>query len=269
MNALIDRCRICGFEGKLSFEHVPPKAAFNCYPILKIKLEELLWPQFGKIGKDEKKAGFGVYTLCEKCNNNTGSWYGSHYVKFVKQAMEVLDNTKREIQKEQRISASFRFKPLPVFKQIITMFFSLNDPGFRDRYPYLVDFVLDKHKRGLPGNIRLFASYTVGPLYRLSGEQGCRIYDTRKRCFSIQSELCYSPFGFLLKTDGSDPDPDMFEITRFADYDYNSELSDTLPLPVYPVYTPYAGDFSSWEELQKRAFRNLFSYPATFFNPNR
>ncbi|ACD82253.1 hypothetical protein [Candidatus Methylacidiphilum infernorum] len=266
MNAPIGRCRICGKERKLSFEHVPPKSAFNCDPILKIKLEELLRTQFGKIGKDEKKDGFGVYTLCEKCNNNTGSWYGSHYVKFVKQAMEVLDNTKGKIQWGQRIPASFRFKPLPVFKQIITMFFSLNDPGFRDRHDYLVKFVLARNKRGLPDNIRLFASYTVGPLYRLSGEQGCIIYDTRKRCFSIQSELCYPPFGFLLKTDGSIPDPEypMFEITRFADYDYNIELSDILRLPVYPVYTPYAGDFSSWEELQKRAFRNLFSYPATF-----
>ncbi|QSR86144.1 hypothetical protein EM20IM_06435 [Candidatus Methylacidiphilum infernorum] len=266
MNAPIGRCRICGNEGKLSFEHVPPKKAFNRYPILEIKLEEWFWPQFGKIGKDEKKAGFGVYTLCEKCNNKTGSWYGSHYVKFVKQAMEVLDNTKGKIQNEQRISSPFQFKPLPVFKQIITMFFSLNDPGFRDRHPYLVDFVLARNKRGLPDNIRLFAFYTVGPLYRLSGEQGCIIYDTRKRCFSIQSELCYPPFGFLLKTDGSDPDPEypIFEITRFKDYDYNKELSDTLPLPVYQVYTPYSGDFSLWEELQKRAFRNLFSYPATF-----
>ena len=79
------RCRLCGNEGRLSFEHVPPRAAFNDRPILLYKFDEIL-----DLGPDDtppeggtvQQKGAGAYTLCERCNNNTGSWYGKHFVSW-------------------------------------------------------------------------------------------------------------------------------------------------------------------------------------------
>lgn len=62
-------CRLCGVEGRLSFEHVPPRAAFNDRPILLYKFDEIL-----NLGPDKtpstggtiQQKGAGAYTLCER-----------------------------------------------------------------------------------------------------------------------------------------------------------------------------------------------------------
>jgi hypothetical protein len=79
------KCHICGYEGKLSFEHVPPEKAFNDSAALLMDLEQ--WDKFQTSGKKRgtyQQRGFGAYTLCEKCNSNTGAWYASEYVEWVK-----------------------------------------------------------------------------------------------------------------------------------------------------------------------------------------
>lgn len=68
------KCYICGRIGKLSFEHIPPRKAFNERPVIKAQFEELVG-----LGPDEpitgqiQQRGRGEYTLCPRCNNNTGS----------------------------------------------------------------------------------------------------------------------------------------------------------------------------------------------------
>src|SRR5580693_1774474 len=87
------RCCICGTEGKLSFEHVPPRKAFNDQPLLFADKERLRsggHPDEYDTGGKEHQKGSGTYTLCEKCNNDTGGWYGRAYVDFAKQGMEYL-----------------------------------------------------------------------------------------------------------------------------------------------------------------------------------
>lgn len=65
----IGPCCICGIEGKLSFEHVPPKSAFNDHPVLVASLKELIGNWDGEIASIKGKVhqlGGGGYTLCEK-----------------------------------------------------------------------------------------------------------------------------------------------------------------------------------------------------------
>jgi hypothetical protein len=42
VNSNFDICHICGTYGKLSFEHVPPRAAFNDRRILHVAFEEII-----------------------------------------------------------------------------------------------------------------------------------------------------------------------------------------------------------------------------------
>ena len=65
-------CRICGFHGKMTEEHIPPKGAFNDKRIY------VGQPANGlPFGPDEMvdrrvvQGGFKLYTLCERCNNDT------------------------------------------------------------------------------------------------------------------------------------------------------------------------------------------------------
>lgn len=47
--------------------------------------------------------GAGDYTLCHKCNNNTGAWYGAAFVAFAYQAMAILKYTKGRPSKKKFI----------------------------------------------------------------------------------------------------------------------------------------------------------------------
>jgi len=81
-------CCICGQTGELSFEHVPPKAAYN-----KITVIEYEWEQHVQNRKSKgrsRQGGAGAYTLCEQCNNNTGPWYGDEYVKWARSCHDIM-----------------------------------------------------------------------------------------------------------------------------------------------------------------------------------
>ena len=41
-NKVYGKCRICGKEGKLTFEHIPPRATFNKQSARVVKLMDLI-----------------------------------------------------------------------------------------------------------------------------------------------------------------------------------------------------------------------------------
>jgi hypothetical protein len=152
----IGPCCICGAEGKLSFEHVPPRSAFNDHPILVANIEELIGNWDGVISSMKGKIhqlGAGSYTLCEKCNTRTGAWYGPAFAEWAYQAFRLLNFTRGA----PTLYHQFRIFPLRVIKQIVCMFFSTNGPGFRAVYPDLVKFVLNREDRCLRPEIRVYA----------------------------------------------------------------------------------------------------------------
>ena len=119
-------CRICGVFGRLSWEHVPPEAAYNDYQVVRASQEQMTKPELwdGRRGEIQQR-GSGNYTLCEPCNNKTGSWYGSEYVSWAKRGLERLQRIPPE--EDRPFFVPFRGRPLRFLKQVITMFFSVNN----------------------------------------------------------------------------------------------------------------------------------------------
>lgn len=57
-------CLICGTYGKLSFEHVPPKSAFNNREVVKVGLDKAITVgPYDKIKGRIEQRGAGDYTL--------------------------------------------------------------------------------------------------------------------------------------------------------------------------------------------------------------
>ena len=93
MKKKIGKCALCDKECELTFEHIPPRVAFNSTPAKPISEKELFdnkldngeervpWDIEGLHYQNQQK-GMGMFSLCEDCNNNTGSWYGDSYVTF-------------------------------------------------------------------------------------------------------------------------------------------------------------------------------------------
>jgi hypothetical protein len=251
-------CSICGNYGRLSFEHVPPRKAFNDQPILLANVEHLRsggHPDDYERGGREQQKGAGAHTLCHRCNNNTGSWYGPAYVNFSKKGMEYI----RAARSVGRFHLSLKIYPLQVIKQVICMFMSINGPKFQSVQTELVRFVLNKEVKHLPSHTRLFAFYSIGDRSRSAGVSGM-MQGAGTQAFTgfVFSEITFSPFGFVLSFNSMPPDNRLTDITHFADeFSYNEERVVWIRLPVLPIYTFYPGDYRNRETVLKDGEKSL------------
>ena len=251
-------CKICGYSGQLSFEHVPPNKAFNhqrhYYQIEFDKLIEIeddfLDLSMGQIyekGHSKKKqGGIGFYSLCEKCNNDTGSWYGHAFVSWAWQGMSILQKANG---RPSLYYPTF-FYPLRTIKQIVTMFFSVNPDVFREAEPELVKFVKNKESRFLSKKYRLFCYYNIQGNKRYIGYSVLAQIDSGK--MNRMSEITFPPFGFVLTIDSEPPDDRLTEITHFANYSYNDWTDHYQKFSTLPTYLPnLPGDYRTREEIKK------------------
>lgn len=242
-------CRICRAVTQLSFEHVPPRAAFNDRPLLLAHIKQVIRGSANLdslSGKIHQK-GAGRYTLCERCNNLTGHWYGAAYVDWAYQGMQIVLGTKGT----PTLIYNFHVFPLRVLKQIICMFFSANAPGFRNGHTDLVKFALDRDTRRLPPSFRVYAFYSLAPRSRTAGVTGLlRGLGTGSSKTFVFSEVTYPPFGFVMTLDSPTPDARLCDITEFSYFAYNDWRTLSMNLPVMPIYTFYPGDYRSREQVQ-------------------
>lgn len=245
-------CHLCGDFEPLSYEHVPPEAAFNNRPVVAHLIDEVLekgsWQESkGKI----LQRGAGAYTLCNRCNPKTGAWYGRWFVEWVYQGMNILWATTQS----PTLYYTFHIFPLRVLKQIICMFFSANGPEFRKVHPDLERFVLDKERRYLPSGVKFYAFYSVGKFARQAGVMHrFDLYHSSKS--TTFSEITYPPFGYVMSFDNP-PHPGLQDLTHFARYNYNTFRSISLRIPALPVISYFPGDYRSQKEIDRDFRENI------------
>lgn len=242
----IGKCHICGRIGPLSFEHVPPRKAFNVGPVIVTKFREFidLGPNETIKGTIQQK-GMGKYTLCTQCNNDTGSWYGIDFVNWCYQGFEIL----RQSEGKASLIYLYYLFPLRILKQIITMFFSINSAQFCDAHPELVKFVLDKDKKCLSQQYRFFVHYNISRRFMNIG-LGARV-DTKTRNICVFSAMNYFPYGYVMTFDSSPPDTRLVEITHFSTYSYNEFKIMEIKLPVLATNSKFPLDYRTKEQIIK------------------
>ncbi len=241
----IGTCHICGIEAKLTKEHVPPKGAFNKNDFYISKVNPLLEKKnetnFNKLvefdfaNSIKKQGGISFYTLCKKCNNDTGSWYGNDYIDWINKINNQLPS-----------SPIISFYPLRVLKQIVSMFFSLNHINLRDTYPKLIDFILNKEQRQLPKEIRIFAYYySKGGIRYIANN----ILYSEGKIYNL-SEILFPPIGLVLSIDGGKPDIRLTEITWFTSYDYNEKINYKQMFSFLPTHLQFICDYRNKEQIE-------------------
>src|SRR5687768_11607022 len=118
----IGNCRLCGTLTELTFEHVPPRVAFNkrtryinSPAINHLTSQDIL---NAKPKGPIKQGGVGYHALCISCNNFLGgtyvkpfSWYINSFVEFA---------NKKEFNRFDFIMHDFEAGK--VLKQIVSMF---------------------------------------------------------------------------------------------------------------------------------------------------
>lgn len=237
---IVGKCSVCKTEGRLSFEHVPPRAAFNDKPILVQNHSHLFDNEsylYNKSSRSNK--GLGVYTLCEPCNNNSGEWYAKDFADFAVQAMNHLNEHKGA---HGLHSFTFRIKPLNVIKQILMMFFSANKGVILSTDQELVDFVTNKEKIGLPEKYHIYLYYTLSKHKRMNGNMTVR---TESGLIANWSEINFQPFGYLLALDSPPPNEYMADITDFAKFPYDKEVELKINAGYLSISTVFTGQYEN------------------------
>ena len=250
--SIAGRCALCGEEGRITFEHVPPEAAFNDERVMLADIHQLLGSNRllgddGVQGRYQQR-GAGAYTLCERCNNNTGAWYAREYVRFV----HVVFPLALSVPTGESISFSFPFKPLPLLKQIATMFCSACGPSFADAQPAIRRFILNREERGLPPKLSfhlgLFdvhsskASRQSGITGRLTGQH-----------MEVFSEISFPPLNAVMSCEGGPPDGRLYDITWFSRYDLREQTQVLFKLYNLPVNSYFPGDYRTRAEIVRQA----------------
>lgn len=225
-------CHICGKYGELSFEHIPPENALNKNKAIIYTGDEALKRYKGEKARYiNQQQGMGKYSLCEKCNNITGSWYVPTYSHVAKDVARSLYEYK---QLKHGDEIEFLFKELPVLafaKQIIAMFCSLLPLSEVKRLGFDV-LLLNKESNYVDKSLfdlRIYLTpLNVGQL--MIGPSSI-IYKTETGFETIIAcDLGAYPFGFILNLTPEFPIDHGTSIMNFFDTEYNNLYSQTLNL---------------------------------------
>jgi hypothetical protein len=250
------KCSLCGCEGDLTFEHVPPKKAFNDRRTI-----SLSWDQAVRLGPDApvkgkvQQGGVGGYTLCQPCNNNSGDWYARSLVSWCYRGMDILEQSRGQA----TIFHMRRTHPLRVLKEIVVMFCSVN-AEMTNAQPWIRRFLLNTQARDWNAEWRVFMYYNLEGKLRYSGGSGLINFETGS--MTVMSEINYPPFGYVLVMNGADaPDPRLTEITHFARYGYDETAELVMPMSVLPTHLVYPGDYRSREQILRERDASLSAQP--------
>jgi hypothetical protein len=205
-------CGLCGFKGKLSITHIPPRAAGN---IGEARPAVLFFDE----GTGHSTIGLGRATfdgmagwwLCADCNNRTSKWE-LEYRRW-----------------EDQLSAAISAHPAPAWKRLSAHDPS-SDPGavvrllwawmfaidgkLRLGWPKLADSVLTGDPTSPPDGIRLLLTASTSPWIAatkpLRGQWTGNGWDPEA---ASQPRVAVSapPFFVCLAVDGTDPAPGSFD----------------------------------------------------------
>jgi len=244
--SVIGKCHLCGDIARLTFEHVPPRAAYNNHRVLEADINKILHgdlrSELDNPSGRVVQGGVGKHTLCSSCNNNTGSWYGPAYVEFAKSLYTLMWRLPDGVPGAVMVP----IRPVEILKQILAMFCSAGPPDFAEKNPDLVRFILNRDVGVLPDKFRVFMgiydvqnsraarSSGLSRLLNLDGEKG-----------KIFSEICFPPFNLVLCIDSPPPDKRLFEITWFKNFTFGVETEVALHLFKLPVVSHLPADYRS------------------------
>lgn len=256
---IFGNCKLCGNYKKLTFEHVPPEKAFNSSAVKKFTGDEAMklmtgdddrmpWDLSGLSGKIQQR-GSGDYYLCEECNNNTGSWYMTEYVRFSHKMEQFLGNALTNHPSKNLCSISLNdFYPLRVLKGIMTMFCDINHSCMGD--DNLKEFLLNKESIAFDKDkYSLYLYLSKGPMWRI---QGTSVFGSIYDGFICLSEISTLPIGLILVKDNKGAKIPGLCINDFANFKYDEKVkAEFVGLPILEVNSQIPADFRSKEEIIK------------------
>lgn len=251
-------CRLCGRYTKMSFEHIPPQKAFNDQQ----KLFQTMLDMLNNRPHSRFRKGMGLHSLCEQCNNLTGSWYGGAFVRWTQQGMEWLD----KLGAEPSISIPFHIKPLNVIKQILVMAIALSSEKTLTYHDELRRFLLNKEQNYLPPKYNVHVYFNRDGKPRFASDMVIANVKTGGGNY-VEAEVALPPFGYCVTKpvrgmQSLATQQKLYDISWFADYAYNVWIPVYLRLPLRETHEPMPLDYRTHKEVEEHHERMGINKPS-------
>lgn len=244
------KCAICKKQGELSKEHIPPRSAFNKgrYKVANgldiLKSKGLPWVDNENVNSKIIQGGFATYSLCHDCNNKTGLYYANAYKEFVYALHSVLVSSSYKANDLIKIRID-KIKPLNIFKQIVSMFNSINPSLFTKQGFDIEKFLLEKEEATFCNNIYFYIFLTEnGVVIPLQA----KALINKPSYLLILSEITHYPLGIIMSID-SKLEAESCCINDFLNYDYDQEACLDLNLYFRERNLTFANDYRTKKEL--------------------
>ena len=179
-------CRLCGNYKNLSYEHIPPKSAFNDQPRVFQTMQDLLQSH----SHTKFRQGIGKQSFCITCNSNTGAWYGNAFADWSRQGLEWFD----KLGDKSLSSLPYSIKPLNVIKQIMVMALAMSSEQSLAYHQELRHFVLNKYEQFLPPKYRVFVYFNLSGQPRFASGMAIMHVETNSGDY-VEAEVSLPPFG--------------------------------------------------------------------------
>ena len=239
-------CAICGKYGQLTAEHIPPKKAFNNFPLIAMKMDQktgnLPW------AADHTTMGRHMHSLCERCNGRTGSWYGADYCEFVKTA------SVSQIPPDDRGALTFEGRPAAVAKEALACLCSTVGPGLAGRHTELRKLVLNNKYRSSRPDFRLWLYLTVEEGGHQTGLATKVNASTHQ--MQVVAEFSHWPVGWVFSWQDTELLP-LCEITHWLDMEYGRRQVVTITVPRLWTVTGFPLDYRTPEQVAKDYRENI------------
>lgn len=251
------KCHICGEIRELTFEHIPPRSAFNSgnakiYDYMDIHESGNNCWDFTGLKYTPYQKGVGKYTLCARCNNNVGTWYVVDYANFVMNLHNAIKGHSFS-QDEGLLVYAKDIYPLRIIKSVLAMFCSLNHENFADCHN-IRKFLLNKTEKDLGGNCGVSMYLSNGSIMKQLPLSVIGKHDINYpyTSFRTVSEITWLPCGYIFDTDRAN-NKENIDITDFSKFGYNEKIDMEIKLLAREVNTTFPVDFRSKQQILEQA----------------
>lgn len=248
------RCCICGKMEELTYEHIPPAKAFNSDRAKVITGDELIktvtdenrlpW-EYDHLKYNNQQRGMGLYSLCQSCNNLTGTLYGNDYIMMAKTVFKLMSENK--IENEEYVKIIMKEVPITRFaRQVLSMFCS-TCKGLSNKYPIMKELILNKDlilKEKPDFRISMF----ILKNYRIA-YTGINALLTMGQGIKTVAEVDAYPFGFILELD-PEGETDNVDITSFLEYKYDDKVDLEMGIKIRERNIIFPIDYRKKEEFK-------------------
>ena len=252
-------CRICGETRMLTEEHIPPRGAFNKERGRTVEVgallsrEELEMPDEGEVFQ----GGISGFTLCDDCNNLTGTCWGREYQEWARRAAWLM-RSQPQLPPEVDETPGYARFPSVTFKevfpgrlvrQVLSMMLSISGSAeLGRRFSDVRELVLGGSARPLPEPLRLyFLLYGSSTARICGGEQGQAWWSVSERVLRRILSVDFCPLAFVLLIEGPKIPALGVDISSFTTWEVHKPGGDVefSNLPLGFGHKPWPADYRS------------------------